>query len=284
MGGLITMSKYSILIDVTKCNGCYNCFLSCRDEHYGNDYPDYSAAQPLNGQFWMQVQEIERGVYPKPKVSYIPRPCMHCETAPCIDAAKDGAVYRRDDGIVMIDPVKAKGQEGIVNGCPYRVIFWNAEKEIPQKCNMCAHRLDEGVKEPRCVESCPTGALVFGDLDDPESEVSKLAARLDHKALNPDFNTEPLVRYVGIPKRFVAGEVVYQGNEGECAPGVKVSLTGGGQKRETVTDLFGDFEFEGLGKNETYQVVVSVEGYSEKKVEFTTFKDVNLGELVLEAG
>ncbi|MFW2365363.1 MAG: 4Fe-4S dicluster domain-containing protein [Desulforhopalus sp.] len=276
------MSKYSILIDVTKCNGCYNCFLSCRDEYYGNDYPPYSAAQPLNGQFWMQVHEIERGVYPKPKVSYIAKPCMHCESAPCIDAAKDGAVYRREDGIVMIDPDKAQGQQEIVNSCPYRVIYWNEEKEIPQKCTMCAHRLDEGEKEPRCVESCPTGALVFGDLDDPNSEIAKLSAKLDTESLRPEYKTDPLVQYVGIPKRFVAGEVVYRGNEGECAPGVKVTLTGGGLNLATTTDLFGDFEFEGLGKNETYQVVVAADGYKENSLEFTTFNDVNLGEIVLD--
>ena len=150
------MPRYSILIDISKCNGCYNCFLACRDEYYGNDYPAYSAAQPLNGQFWMQVKEVERGVYPKPKLSYIPTPCMHCESAPCLTAAKDGAVYRRDDSIVMIDPEKSQGQKDIVNACPYRVIYWNEEKQIPQKCTMCAHRLDEGEKMPRCVESCPT--------------------------------------------------------------------------------------------------------------------------------
>jgi len=277
------MSRYSILIDVKKCNGCYNCFLSCRDEFYDNEYPSYSAAQPLNGQFWMQVQEVERGVYPKPKVSYIPKPCMHCESAPCIAAAKDGAVYRRDDGIVIIDPEKAKGQEAIVNACPYRVIFWNAEKQLPQKCTMCAHRLDEGEKVPRCVESCPVQALVFGDLDDPKSAIAKLSASLATESLHPEFATKSLVQYVGIPKRFVAGEIVYKGNEGECAPGVKVTLSGGGQNLETVTDLFGDFEFEGLGKNEKYQIVVTADGYVEKKVKFTTFRDVNLGEIVLKA-
>ncbi|SHO43854.1 4Fe-4S dicluster domain-containing protein [Desulfopila aestuarii] len=276
------MSRYSILIDVNKCNGCYNCFLSCRDEYYGNDYPPYSAAQPLNDQFWMQVKEVERGVYPKPKVSYIPKPCMHCESAPCISASKDGAVYRRADGIVMIDPEKAIGQEAIVNACPYRVVFWNAEKQIPQKCTMCAHRLDEGEKVPRCVESCPTGALVFGDLDDPNSEISKLAKEVATESLNPEFQTDSLVKYVGLPKRFVAGEIVYKDNEGECAPGVKVTLTGGGQNRESVTDIFGDFEFEGLDKNTTYTVAVAANGYAPWQTEFTTYKDVNLGEIVLE--
>ena len=174
------MSRFALLIDVSKCSGCYNCFLSCRDEHYGNDYPGYSAPQPLNGQFWLQIREIERGKYPKPKVSYIPMTCMHCEEAPCIDLANDDAVYRRNDGIVMIDPDKAKGQKEIVNACPYRRIYWNKELQIPQKCNLCAHRLDEGEKVPRCVESCPTGALIFGDLDDPESEIARISARSSH--------------------------------------------------------------------------------------------------------
>lgn len=276
------MPRYSILIDIAKCNGCYNCFLACRDEYYGNDYPPYSTAQPLNGQFWMQVREVERGVYPKPKLSYIPTPCMHCAAAPCITSAKDGAVYRRDDSIVMIDPEKAQGQKDIVNSCPYRVIYWNEEKQIAQKCTMCAHRLDEGEKLPRCAESCPTGALVFGDLDDPQSEISKLSAALKTESLHPEFKTESLVQYVGIPRRFVAGEVVYGDNEGECAPGVKINLSGGGQDRETATDIFGDFEFEGLDKNVTYTVTVTAANYEEQEVEFTTFSDVNLGEIILD--
>jgi Fe-S-cluster-containing dehydrogenase component len=282
MGGLEKMPRYSILIDVSKCSGCHNCFLACRDEYYDNDYPKYSAAQPLDGQFWMQVKEIERGSYPNPKVSYIPTPCMHCASAPCMDAAKDGAVYRRDDGIVIIDPEKAKGQDAIAAACPYGVIFWNADAQLPQKCTMCAHRLDEGEKTPRCVESCPTGALVFGDLDDPKSEIAKLAANADIEELRPEFNADPLVKYLGLPKRFVAGEVVFQDNRGECAQGVTVSLSGGGVDMETKTDLFGDFEFEGLAKNETYRLSISADGYAPKQVELTTLKDVNLGEIVLE--
>ncbi len=275
------MSRYSILIDVKKCSGCYNCFLACRDEYFGNDYPGYSAAQPVGGQFWMQIQEIERGQYPKPKLDYIPKPCLHCEDAPCVGAARDGAVYRRKDGIVMIDPVKAKGQQGIVNACPYRVIFWNSDLELPQKCTLCAHRLDEGEKLPRCVESCPTGALVFGDLDDPTSEIAGLAGKLPLEELHPEYQTKPLVKYVGIPKRFVAGEVVLKDKASECAQGVQVKLSGGGRELLTTTDLFGDFEFEGLAKNERYQVTVTAASYGEAVLDFVTAKDVQLGEIVL---
>lgn len=276
------MSRYSILIDVTKCNGCHNCFLACRDEHFGNDYPGYSAAQPVHDQFWMQVKEIERGAYPHPKVSYIATPCQHCADAPCITAGRDGAVYRRDDGIVVIDPEKAKGQKDIVNACPYRVIFWNAETQLPQKCVMCAHRLDEGEKQPRCVESCPTGALMFGDLDDPNSDIAKRAAAADVEVLRPEFHTNPLVKYIGIPKRFIAGEVVLKGKEDECARGVKITLEGDGKKMETVSDVYGDFEFEGLPSNIAYQITVEEKGYAAKTIAVTTRTDVNLGEVVLE--
>lgn len=276
------MARLSLLIDVTKCSGCYNCFLACRDEYYNNDYHPYSAPQPLEGQFWMQVKEIERGTYPKPKVDYIPLPCLHCEEAPCLTAATDGAVYRRPDGIVMIDPEKAKGQQQIVGACPYRVIFWNTELELPQKCTMCAHLLDAGEKLPRCVEACPTGALVFGDLDDPNSEIGQLSRTLKTEVYHPEYGTSPLVKYVGLPKRFIAGEVMRADQPGECAEGVLVTLKGDGLVLETRTDNYGDFEFEGLEKNKSYQVEVSFGGYKPVSLSVCTRLDVDLGTIVLE--
>ncbi len=275
------MVRLGLLIDITKCSGCHNCFLACRDEYYGNDYSPYSAPQPLEGQQWMQIKEIERGEYPRPKLDYIPLPCLHCEEAPCMAAATDGAVYRREDGIVLIDPVKAKGQRAIVGSCPYRVVFWNQELEIPQKCTLCAHLLDKGEKEPRCVEACPTGALVFGDLDDPNSAVAKLAAEKDLEVYHPEYGTSPRVRYIGIPKRFIAGEVVRDDMRGECAEGVRVTLEGPGGVRETYSDSYGDFEFEGLEKNTTYTLRVELAGYVPQTFEVVTNKDVVLGEIVL---
>jgi hypothetical protein len=132
------------------------------------------------------------------------------------------------------------------------------------------------------VESCPTGALVFGDLDDPKSDIAKLAANTDTEEMRPEFNADPLVKYVGLPKRFVAGEVVFQDNQGECAQGVIVSLSGDGVDLETKTDLFGDFEFEGLARNEIYRMRIDAQGYITQQLELKTIKDVNLGEIVLE--
>jgi Fe-S-cluster-containing dehydrogenase component len=274
------MTRLGLLIDVTRCSGCYNCFLACRDEHYGNDYPGYSAAQPLDGQFWIQVKEVEGGKYPRPRLNYIAVPCQHCQNAPCIDAAKDGAVYRREDGIVMIDPVKAKGQDQLVDSCPYRVIYWNAQLDLPQKCGMCAQRLDTGDKQPRCAESCPTGAMVFGDLDDLASEISQRLKEVSAEDFHPEYGTDPLVTYAGLPGRMVAGEVVLTDTD-VCAAGVTVKLEGEGHCHETQTSTFGDFNFERLPKGKAFTVTVTHEGYVPQTFKVKTHTDVDLGEVVL---
>jgi len=269
-----------MVIDIYKCCGCYNCFLACRDEFCGNEYPGYAAAQPPEGQFWMRVNEQERGKYPKVKVAYTPVTCMHCEDAPCITAARDGAVYRRPDGIVIIDPVKAKGQKQIVSACPYRVIEWNEEKQLPQKCILCAHMIDQGEKEPRCVEVCPTEALVFGDLDDPNSKVAKLMAAGNTETLHPEFGLKEKVVYIGLPKRFIAGTIIY-GDKDECAGDVTVTLTGNGKPKTTKTNFFGDFEFEGLPADTEYSVKIEAKGYKPQELKALTKIDVYLGEIVL---
>jgi Fe-S-cluster-containing dehydrogenase component len=274
------MARYGMVIDIYKCCGCYNCFLACRDEYCGNDYPGYSAAQPPEGQFWMKVFERERGKYPKVKLSYTPVPCMHCENAACIRAAHDGAVYRRPDGIVIIDPVKAKGQKQIVAACPYRAIDWNEELQLPQKCTLCAHMLDKGEKEPRCVEVCPTEALVFGDLDDPKSKVAQLVAAGNMESLHPEYGLKEKVVYTNIPRKFVAGTVVY-GDTDECAEGATVTLSGNGKKMTTKTNLFGDFEFEGLADGADYTVSISAKGYKPKELPAKTTTDVYLGVIML---
>jgi Fe-S-cluster-containing dehydrogenase component len=273
------MKNYGMLIDIDKCTGCYNCFLACRDEHYGNEYPPISSAQPFKDHFWMQIIERERGKYPKVKVSFIPKPCMHCDDPPCARPSVNGAVYKRPDGIVIIDPEKSVGQKEIVSSCPHRVIFWNEAKNIPQKCTLCAHLLDKGWKEPRCVEACPTGALVFGDLDDPKSEIAKLWNSA--QALHPELELKPRVKYLAIPKRFVAGAVLLKDRD-ECAENAKVTLTGRKKKQTVKTNNFGDFEFEGLGEGEAFTVKVEYPGYAPQSFEVQTKTDVYLGDILLK--
>ncbi|MEM3551060.1 MAG: 4Fe-4S dicluster domain-containing protein [Candidatus Bathyarchaeia archaeon] len=279
------MVKWALVVDITKCNGCYNCFLACKDEHWGNDYLPYSASQPRHGHFWMQILTKERGQYPHVRVAYMPLPCMHCDNAPCIKAAKDNAVYKRPDGIVIIDPQKAVNQKNLIESCPYSVIFWNEEKRIPQKCTLCAHLLDRGWKEPRCVQACPTGALLFGDLDDPRSEVFKLIATGKAEQYKPELNTNPRVYYIGLYrhiKHFIAGSVAFKDTD-ECAEKVKVTLHNKetGEVKTALTNVFGDFEFDGLSPGK-YSLNFEYPNYQAKSVDVKLEKSIYLDYVFLE--
>ncbi len=276
------MTTYGMLIDIDRCTGCYNCFLACRDEHAGNDYRPIAAPQPEGGHKWIDVLEHERGKLPRVRVDYVPLPCQQCKSATCVSQAPDGAVYRRADGIVLIDPEKAKGHPEIVASCPYRVISWNAAENVAQKCTFCAHLLDAGRKEPRCVEACPTEALVFGDLDDPASRISQLLKSKLTEELHPEFGLMPSVRYVRLPKRFVSGEVAFADRMSEPAVGVRVSLHTGTNSHDGVTDLYGDFAFSGLDAGVSYRLCIAAQGYRRREIDIGARKDVDLGTIVLE--
>lgn len=276
------MSRYAMMIDINKCNGCYNCFLACKDEYSGNDYPPLSLALPESAKPWLVVREVERGTCPKVRVDYVPVPCQQCENPACIEKSPEGAVYMRPDGIVIIDPEKARGRKEVVNSCPHRLITWNEEKNVAQKCTFCVHLLDNGWEAPRCVAACPSGALVFGDLDDPDSDVSKLQARAGVEALTPDFGLNPKVRYANLPKKMLVGEIVLSDKQDICAKDVVVTLVDGNDTRTVNTDYLGDFIFDGLDGNHAYTVSIAHAGYQEKQIPVKTLTDVDLGEIVLE--
>jgi Fe-S-cluster-containing dehydrogenase component len=275
------LAKYGMVIDTNRCTGCYSCFLACRDEHVGNAYSPITVAQPAAGHKWINVREQERGSFPRVRVSYLPLPCLHCEEATCISANPGGAVYRREDGIVIIDPVKAVGQREIVSSCPHRVIFWNEAENVPQKCTFCAHLLDEGRKEPRCVEVCPTQALVFGDLADANSAVSKLCETKAIEDLHPEYGLKPSVRYIGLPKRFLTGEIVFADNVAANAVGVGLSLHGGIRELTTVTDSYGDFIFEGLEDHIDLVLRVEFAGYRPQELRVRR-GTLDVGTIVME--
>jgi Fe-S-cluster-containing dehydrogenase component len=276
------MANYAMVIDIDICNGCYNCFLSCKDEYSGNDFPPFSLALPEAAKPFLVVKEVERGRCPKVKVDYVPIPCQQCAHPACIEKSPQGAVYMRPDGIVMIDPEKAKGRREVVNACPHRLITWNEEGDVPQKCTFCAHLLDAGWKAPRCVTACPSGALVFGDLDDPESEVSKLSAKAKVEPLSPTFNLAPKVLYLGLPKKMITGEVVLGDRQDVCAADVAVTLNGDAVTRTVKTNYMGDFEFDGLDGNAAYTLSISHAGYADRKIPVKTYTDVDVGEIMLE--
>jgi tetrathionate reductase subunit B len=264
------------IIDINKCNGCYNCQLACKDEHVGNDWTPYAKPQPDTGQFWTRVEEMVRGTVPKVKMTYMHHMCQHCDEAPCITSCKQQAISKRDDGTVIINPEKCTGQRNCVDACPYGVIYFNDNLNIAQKCTFCAHLLDDGWKEPRCVDACPTGALTFGEEKDLKEQISQA------EILHPEYKCKPRVYYIGLPKKFIAGAVC-DAKEDECIAGAKVTATDSktGENFTAQTDSFGDFWLKNL-KSGTYSVKVEKNGYGSKEIKsISTEKDVNLGDIAL---
>jgi Fe-S-cluster-containing dehydrogenase component len=280
------MKKWNLIIDVEKCEDCNNCFLSCKDEHVDNNFLGYSLSQPRHGHRWVNIMRTERGQFPQIDVAYLPIFCMHCDNAPCIKAAQNGAVYKRNDGIVIIDPVKAQGQRHLVDACPYGAIWWNEEHTLPQKCTLCAHLLDQGWKEPRCVQACPTGALRIFKLEDGEMEEIVTSESLE--PLHPEYNTKPRVYYKNLyrfTQCFIAGSVAIRLNgKEECVEGAKVTLLNSSDENigEYVTDNYGDFKFDGLKENSgKYTLQITYTGYALKAIEVDLKQSFSAGTIVL---
>jgi Fe-S-cluster-containing dehydrogenase component len=243
------VKRYHLIIDVEKCENCSNCFLACKDEHVGNDWPGYTMNQPNLGSSWIKVLSHERGTYPLIDVAYLPVPCMHCDDAPCIKAS-GGAITKRLDGAVLIDSEKAKGRRDLLNTCPYQAIQWNEVLQVPQKCTLCTHLLDKGWEKPRCVQSCPTGALTFRMVDDVD--MKKVMGEEKLEVYKPGVATRPTVLYRNLyrfTRSFIAGSVATRaGGREECVEGARVTLfdAAGKGMAEACTDAFGDFKFDNL--------------------------------------
>lgn len=266
----------AFLIDLNKCVGCYDCQIGCKDEHCGNDWTPYAKPQPETGQFWLHMYETEHGARPHVKVSYVPVMCQQCDEAPCMKVAENGAMYRREDGIVMIDPEKAKGQKKIVQACPYNAVFWNDELDIPQKCTGCSHLVDRGtpIGTPRCVDNCHMDVIQFGE----ESELDLT----DTETLAPELGLTTHVYYRGLPKRFVAGKV-YDPDEEEVIIGATVTARDmeSGATFNAKTDAFGDFWLRNLPKTDDLQLTIHGGGKSFEGSVSTKEKSVGMGNVAL---
>lgn len=261
------------IVDVALCNGCHNCQLACKDEHCGQPWPPYAKAQPTTGQFWMKVDAKERGEYPVVKVSYTPKLCNHCSDAPCVKAG-NGAVYRRDDGMVIIDPEKSIGMRELVDSCPIGAVYFNEELNVPQKCTGCAHLLDAGWKAPRCVDACPTEALRFVEESELDME--------DLETLDEVSSFGPRVYFRNLPKRLIAGMAV-DGGAQEVVIGATVSLCQDGKPLQVqTTDDFGDFKFERIDSG-VYEVVIEAPSFARYSTSVdATEKDVYIGDVFLD--
>ena len=279
--GSNTLSQWNLLVDVKKCVGCYNCFLACKDEHIGNNHEGYSRPQPSHGHQWIDIDVVERGQAPMIDLTYVPKMCNHCDNAPCMKVGGD-AVEKRSDGIVIINPEKAEGRKDIVEACPYGAIFWNEEEQIPQSWYFDAHLLDRGWKEPRCVQSCATGALTSHKISD--KEMSKMAAQEKLTVLKPELGTKPRVYYKNlalVESCFIGGSLVRE-NEcvKDCAKGVTVKLRQDARVLACEeTDAFGEFKFDGLPPNGgDYEIEFLVEGKIHNVMSVVLREDsINLG-------
>lgn len=179
------VKKYGMAVDVRKCVGCMSCTISCKME---NSIPF--------GVFRSWVNMTEKGKYPQVKRFFLPRLCNHCEKAPCVQVCPVKATYKREDGLVVIDESRCIGCGYCVVACPYHARFMSPSKKVADKCSFCQHQLDRG-GEPACVRNCMGKARIFGDLNDPHSEVSQLIANNPSQALRPELGTFPRVFYIG---------------------------------------------------------------------------------------
>jgi Fe-S-cluster-containing dehydrogenase component len=198
--------RWGVAIDLKRCTGCQSCTVACKIE---NGTPP--------GVFWTRVLEKEEGTYPFAYKVFMPARCNHCGDAPCITVCPTGASYRRSqDNIVLVNQDVCIGCGSCVVACPYDQRFmpettrgYYGEQETPfeagayrkwqkgaaQKCTLCVHRIDAGLK-PACVETCPTKALTFGDLDDPHSEIATLVEKRSSFKPNAELGTDPAVLYL----------------------------------------------------------------------------------------
>ena len=220
------MTRWGMVIDIGTCVGCQACTVACKTEN-----------QSPRDAWYAPVIEWESGVFPDATLNYLPTLCNHCEDAPCVTACPSGAITRRDDGIVIADEDPCIGSRACMAACPYGAINFfedsgtaspptalaGPQASVPEryahekhvhgaisKCTYCAHRIDYGVEHglevgvhplatPACVVSCPAECRIFGDLDDPESNVSRyLTEKGPGEVLRPDARTDPKTKYVNL--------------------------------------------------------------------------------------
>ena len=194
--------RWGMLIDTTQCReGCTDCVTACNKEN------GLSGGTSATDSQWIRKVEIKE-ISTGRKVS-LPMMCQHCEKPPCVDVCPTGASFKRIDGIVLVDRHLCIGCRYCMMACPYKArSFVHAplteqNPDVPrgkgcvEGCTLCVHRVDKG-QQPACVESCPEGAMIFGDLNNPASEIARRIASVPTTQVRADLRLDLGVRYQGI--------------------------------------------------------------------------------------
>jgi phenylacetyl-CoA:acceptor oxidoreductase 27-kDa subunit len=222
------MTRYGMVIDLGKCVGCASCVAACMTYH----------ATPKGVQ-WNTMNFSEIGTYPNVSKLMLPKACQQCDNTPCVKVCPTGATYKRADGIVMVDYSKCIGCKYCIAACPYDARTFlqtiqpyygsgltslessspNQVAGVVEKCTFCANKIDAGLAKgltpgvdrdatPACVATCPAGARYFGDLDDPNSNVSTLISENRAVQLGSELGTKPKVYYIPFAKAAIPQEAL----------------------------------------------------------------------------
>lgn len=177
-------ARLAMVVDLRRCTGCHACSVSCKSEF----------EVPL-GVYRSWVKIGEEGTYPQVKRSILPRLCNQCDNPPCVKVCPVNATYIHATGVVAIQENVCIGCKACISACPYNARFFNPVKRTADKCDFCLHRVENGVV-PSCVNGCPAEARMIGDLNDPQSTVSRIIAKQATIVLRPELGTRPHVFYL----------------------------------------------------------------------------------------
>jgi Fe-S-cluster-containing dehydrogenase component/formate-dependent nitrite reductase membrane component NrfD len=188
------MPNYGFAIDLRKCIGCHACTIACKAEH-----------QIPVGTHRCWVKTVEKGTFPDTRRFFFPVLCNQCEEAPCVRICPTRALFRRRDGIVDLNGDSCIGCRACMEACPYDQLFIDPNTRTAEKCNFCANRVENKLL-PSCVSVCPTECRIFGDLDDPTSEVGRIVQREGFMVRKPEKGTGPKVFYLGAEESVIRPE------------------------------------------------------------------------------
>ncbi|MCI9262463.1 4Fe-4S dicluster domain-containing protein [Adlercreutzia equolifaciens] len=188
------MARNCLVVNLDRCSGCDGCVVACKMENKIN-----------LGEYWNRVVTVgPTGTHPDIEMYWLPVQCQQCEHPSCVEVCPTGASYRDPEtDVVLVNKEKCIGCKYCMMACPYGVRSFNEDERVVEKCTLCSHRTADGSGLPNCVVCCATGARFYGDLDDPNSDVSKELAKYSDDCIHtlPDnAGTGPITRYILSPK------------------------------------------------------------------------------------